>query len=220
MDIDLNKYHKVLPNEYKRIVSYQMDIINAYDFFSKCYLRVKKHYIYTWNNRTCVPEILTVNFKKRHFSHLCGIEYKNGATKFTQDIKKNKIDVKNIYIKNDGSTFQKLDLLANINILNTINTEISSSGMISNKHYDTIINDKRKTLGLVIKKDNNGSKIPISLLSISKDYFDHQTSFPVLAIIDEEKMTKEHSKTCICRRSNCPNKVNEFIDNLLKEPKQ
>ncbi|MBM1154228.1 hypothetical protein JQC73_15455, partial [Enterococcus durans] len=66
-----------------------------------------------------VGEVSTVAiiFSTTNFMHLCGIDYRRGTHLFFQDALDRKINLQDIQIKTDGTTFQKLQVIGSLDLL-------------------------------------------------------------------------------------------------------
>lgn len=146
--------------------------------------------------------------------HLCGVKYNNGgAQSFFKSLKNQELKLDKLLIKDDSSTFQKLDVIDNIDLLNGLNTKVSIGKSFAGIHYDNMIKSKKQCLGIAIDKDDNGIGYPLSLLNLSKRDTKSLTSFDVVAILEENKLT--HKKICLCKRSNCDTKIDKYIEEHL-----
>lgn len=212
MNINDENYHKINTSEIKTFNTYIPIIRESLKTIKTNFIGKKKTYVYVKNMR-CIDSI-SVIFKNNNLMHLYGVKYKDGSKQFVYDIKHKKLNFHYLRVKDDGSTFQKLQVINQIDILNTLNTRISIGNNIANIHYDSLLRSREDILGIAIKNDENGNPYPLSLLNLSNDITKTLTSFKVLAIIEEDVNT--HICSCLQRKDNCPQKVNQWIEEFIR----
>lgn len=115
-----------------------------------------------------VGEVSTVAiiFSTTNFMHLCGIDYRRGTHLFFQDALDRKINLQDIQIKTDGTTFQKLQVIGSLDLLLGKHISIVGRGVYSSLRYDAAIRTRKKILDLSLKQ-NGLIYIPISLVNLS-----------------------------------------------------
>lgn len=145
--------------------------------------------------------------------HLCGVKYDKGAKGFINDLKHNKLKLENLYLKEDGSTFQKLEVIDKIPLLNELGTMISIGNNMARIHYDNLLRTEANILGIAIDTDANGIHFPLSLLKISAKDAHTLTSFEVIAILEEDQKT--HIKKCLVKKEHCPARVIDCINERI-----
>lgn len=202
-------YHHITSSEIKAFNKYLPNVRKALDLTKKHFIGKMKTYVYVINNRDV--QALSVLFQRKHFMHLCGVEYPTGANGFVSDLQRKKLKLQNLYIKEDGSTFQKLEVIDQIALLDTLDTKVSIGNKRVNIQYDNLLRTKANILGIAVKADNNGINFPLSLLNLS--VAETFTSFKVVAILEEN--TSTHVKTCLQIEKDCTEKVKKEIDKLL-----
>lgn len=204
-------YHKITASELISFKTYLPKIKNSFSLIKKHFIGKTKTYIYVVNNRKICS--LPITFQNRHFMHLCGVKYIKGASGFVKDLKKNRLKLDGLYLKEDGSTFQKLEVIDKIDLLDTLGTTVSIGNNIARIHYDNLLRTKTNILGIAVDTDKYGMHFPLSLLNISVEDTHTLTSFSVVAILEESQRT--HVKKCLLKQRNCPRKLNEYIEKLL-----
>lgn len=159
------------------------------------YTYLKEHvfnYTYTFfyeDNKEIKKYILNIN--NNDFAHLCGIEYKNGNKNLGKDLVKKRVNWDKIWIKKDGTTLLKLNVIKSINLLFTIDTKIESGGKGLDLVYDKLIRTNRKILGIGCKQLNKENLIPLSLLNLSTSNKNNKQikRYDVLCVIKKDKQT-------------------------------
>ncbi|BDR57132.1 PBECR4 domain-containing protein [Xylocopilactobacillus apis] len=202
-------YHKITLSETNSFKKYLPSIQKALRDTKDHFIGKVKIYIYVVNDREICS--LPITFQSRHFMHLCGVKYSTGPRGFIKDLERKKLNLQNLYLKEDGSTFQKLEVIDKINLLDTLDTAVSIGNSMARIHYNSLLRTKANILGIAVDNDSNGVNFPLSLLNLS--VIDTLTSFKVVAILEENKST--HVKKCLQKDKNCNNKINEYIDQLL-----
>ncbi|WEV37113.1 PBECR4 domain-containing protein [Lactobacillus sp. ESL0677] len=205
------KYHRITPSELKSFKKYLPKIRQAYLQIKSQFIGKTKEYIYVVNNREI--RSLVVTFKNSHFMHLCGVKYYHGAKGFIKDLRSNHLKLENLYVKEDGTTFQKLQVIDKVGLLDSLETKISIGNKLVKIHYDNLVRTKADIVGIAIDTDANGDHFPLSLLNLSVSDTHTLTTFDVVAIIEENKIT--HLKSCLCKQKNCSQKINDYIDKRL-----
>ncbi|MFC6165734.1 PBECR4 domain-containing protein [Lactiplantibacillus dongliensis] len=109
---------------------------------------------------------LDVRFTKNNFTHLCGVTYQGGASRFWDKAINNKLSMDFIKVKNDGSTFQKLKIITAIQELNEAKLELTSNGSFLRLTYDHLL--KTRVLHLT-KRTNTLSHSPCLIFKISRE---------------------------------------------------
>lgn len=145
--------------------------------------------------------------------HLCGVKYVRGSRGFVNDLRKKKLDLQNLYLKNDGSTFQTLEVIDKIDLLDSLSTKVSIGNKMASIHYSNLLRTKSDILGIAVDTDNNGMNSPLSLLNLSIKDSHTLTSFKVVAILEENKTT--HVKRCSQIGEHCSEKVKVEIAKLI-----
>ena len=129
---------------------------------------------------------LDFEFGIRNYMHLCGFKYKKGSKKFWSDLKINRINFKELSIRNDGTVWQKLEVLDALKMLNTLNVGITDTvNETLNLQYNfSIMSAHRKIFQLVLLPDKFKSElyIPVSLRNTRIDNHKLQNPKRVICI--------------------------------------
>lgn len=158
-------YHKITISEINSFKKYIPNIQKAFSLTEKHFIGKVKTYVYIVNSREI--RSLPITFQNKHFMHLCGVKYVRGSRGFVNDLRKKKLDLQNLYLKNDGSTFQKLEVIDKIDLLDSLNTKVSIGNKMASIHYSNLLRTKSDILGIAVDTDNNGMNFPLSLLNLS-----------------------------------------------------
>lgn len=151
-------YKKLNVNDLKKF-EYNLEYIrNAAIFFKDHF--ISKEMIYSTKK-----ENTSVIFKKGNFMHLCGIHYEDGANEFFNLALLKQIDLNKVYVKIDGTTFQKLSVLSAIDFLINPDITLSSGAIYLHLSFDKALRTKTKVFALTLINDDN-LFIPQSLLNL------------------------------------------------------
>lgn len=153
-------YKKLSHNERKKF-EYSLEYIRQAAVFFKEHFLCKEMIYQTEKS------IISVVFKKTNFMHLCGVKYATGAAEFFNLALLKQIDLDKVFIKNDGTTFQKLSVLGSLGFL--INPEIvlSDNAVYLNLSFDKALRTRTKVFALTLINDNE-LFIPQSLLNLKR----------------------------------------------------
>ncbi|MFD1902776.1 PBECR4 domain-containing protein [Enterococcus termitis] len=134
-------------------------------------------FTYTYRHRKTKKILeMKVKFEAGNFMHLCGVKYnqidKDGkikfsfsATQFYKALKSNKVSLRGITTKNDGTTGQKLQVIPLLEMLISPGVRVCDGGMFYNMHYEKAIRSGKMIVALTCK-ENNKRYVPQSLLSL------------------------------------------------------
>lgn len=131
---------------------------DAANYFQKHFVGRKMVY------RTSDCEI-AVYFSGSNYMHLCGLSYSKGAEKFFIDCLDNKVDLKCIKVKDDGTTMQKLTVLVFISELTGSHLRLTGSGRYLKLSFDYALRTKKQILAVTLK-DTSNKIVPQSLLDL------------------------------------------------------
>ena len=98
--------------------------------------------------------------------HLCGIKYEKGAASFFTDALNKNIDENSIYIKKDGTTFQKLQVLPQFKELIGKNVRVTRGYKYLLLSFDYALRTNKEILALTLIDRINSDVIPQSLLNL------------------------------------------------------
>lgn len=122
------------------------------------------HYIYLKGDST---KELVIRAKKEHFMHLCGVKYKDSATKkivtakyFYELLKNKKINPEYLIIKKDGTTGQKLQVIGELKSLVTADVRVLD-GYVTfyNFSFEKGLRSKRQLFALTMIEETKESEI-------------------------------------------------------------
>lgn len=99
--------------------------------------------------------------------HLCGIYYLRGKRKFLEDACDKQLDLNKILIKNDGTTFQKLQVLSSLSELINHKVRLTSRGRFLRLDCDYALRTSKQILALTLLDKGNSVK-PQSILNLHK----------------------------------------------------
>lgn len=134
-------------------------------------------FTYTYQHRKTKKLLeMNVQFEAGNFMHLCGVDYyqidKQGsckfrfkATQFYRALKNNKVSLRGIKPKDDGTTGQKLQVIPLLEMLISPGVRICDGGKFYNLQYEKAIRSGKMIVALTCK-ENNKKYVPQSLLSL------------------------------------------------------
>lgn len=133
-------------------------IYEFYKIYDEDFLN--KKYVYYSRQNT-----LPIEFTKNNFAHLTGFEYYDGNNKLKAGhvynlLKNNKLAVRNLSEKNDGSSLQKMQVYRQFKSLKNKTNLVISNKEVMNLNLDGIIATNKKILAIGVR-DNR----PITLLN-------------------------------------------------------
>ncbi len=128
-----------------------------------------KKFIFYSNSYT-----VKVEFKRNNFLHLTGIETNFSAKQFYKKIEDERLSLKDIKLKKDGSTMQKLSVIKEMPMILKKSQITSDCSIIYNFHLDSLIKTNKHILAIGVH-----SNFPKTLLNIrtSKHNFQNLKNF-------------------------------------------
>lgn len=150
--LDINKHRSIHENMgiYKTSLQYLKD-----NFIGK-----KVVYVYGDNE-------LVLNIQKADFPHMCGIMYKQGKKDFIKHVESNKLNLNLIYVKKDGTTELKLQVLNSLKYLLTSGVHICREDKSIKLEYDLAVRTNKKILALALVRTRENNYSPISLINLN-----------------------------------------------------
>ncbi|MBS4761370.1 hypothetical protein KG089_01445 [Carnobacteriaceae bacterium zg-ZUI252] len=129
--------------------------------YFKTYFIGKKVVYCTLNNE------VEVYFSESNFMHLCGLYYPKGTKKFFRDCLDKCLNVSSLLVKKDGTTMQKLQILASVSDLTSPYVRLTGSGKYLHLEFDYALRTKKQILALTLKEAQR-KLIPQSLLDLKR----------------------------------------------------
>lgn len=124
-------------------------------------------FTYTYRHRKSNKLLkLRISFTAKNFMHLCGVTYKTRATQFYRALKNNRISLKDVYPKNDGSTNQKLGVISLMHLLTSPGVRICDKGSFYNLQFNKAIRSGKLIIALTCVETPNNYQ-PQSLLALN-----------------------------------------------------
>ncbi|QIW16184.1 hypothetical protein A4G20_07500 [Pasteurellaceae bacterium RH1A] len=151
-------YKRLDFNESKKFEYNLKAIENAASFFNIHFLN--KEVIYKTRN-----EEVSIVFNRTNFMHLCGVKYEDGAAEFFNLALRKQINFDKVFIKKDGTTFQKLSALNSIEFLLQKDISLSEGTIYLNLSFDKALRTKKEIIALTLI-DADNVFIPQSLLNL------------------------------------------------------
>lgn len=174
----------------KKFEKYLSSITKAAKFIDEHFINKEMKYTKADNKE------ISVIFEKENFMHLCGIKYKKKSVAFFKDAKKSNISLDEIEIKNDGTTFQKLEVLDKIEYIIRHGVLLTGHGVFLNLSFDSAIKAGNRNIKFAISlKDEYGNFIPISLFNTIRDQYKFPKGEKVTSIEEYDlkgKLIKKH----------------------------
>ncbi|PKE06058.1 hypothetical protein CW676_09885 [Macrococcoides caseolyticum] len=116
--------------------------------------------------------------------HLCGLDYKGGSNKFFNACLNEKLEINNIKVKTDGTSFQKLRVVNQIEDIFKMPSQLASSGTFLNLKFDSAIRTKKQIAAITLLNDRT-TYVPQSLLNL-KSMKNFPSSKNVICIYTED----------------------------------
>lgn len=158
-------YKRPGPNDSVVLKRYLGRLAQAASFFDQYFRNKAVTYV-------TAEETISLYFSATNFMHLCGIDYQKGAASFFDDCLAGHLVINEMMIKKDGTTFQKLQVLASINELIGSYVNLTLSGRYLYLEFDYALRTKKQILALTLK-ETPAKLVPQSLLDLKR-----QKTFP------------------------------------------
>lgn len=133
-------------------------------------------FTYTYQHRKTKKLLeMNVQFEAGNFMHLCGVDYyqidKQGsckfrfkATQFYRALKNNKVSLRGIKPKDDGTTGQKLQVIPLLEMLISPGVRICDGGIFYNLQYEKAIRSGKMIVALTCKENNKKVRSTIFII--------------------------------------------------------
>jgi len=183
--------HPLNEKEKRQFINNLPKLYSAQKFISDNLIGKARYYFYKDDRKM---KWIEVRFGKKNFMHLCGVKYVGGPRRFWDKACQNRLSLKQLEVKNDGSTFQKLQVINAIKDLGSLKLVITSQGVLLRLHYDHLLRTKREIMGIGLG-ETDYHYVPLSLLNLQDQQDKFKTrrtqSFSVAAIVDKDIVTGE-----------------------------
>lgn len=161
-----SKFIKPNVKELRRLEQSMNTLHQAASYFHEHFVGRKMVY--------CTPhDEVAVYFSETNYMHLCGLNYSKGAEKFFIDCLDQQVNLNLLKVKEDGTTLQKLQVLASISELTSSYLRLTGSGRYLFLEFDYALRTKKQILAVTLK-DTTRKVVPQSLLDLKS-----QKSFPI-----------------------------------------
>lgn len=153
------KYKKLTNKERTKFLKYLSAIKIAGESYQNIFVGKRLRFY------TSSKKYIELIAEKSNFMHLCGVKYTTGSINFYKDVLNNKIDVNKILVKTDGTTFQKLQVIANLKDLVSKHVQLVEHQHFLYLEFDYALKTNKQILALTLI-DKNYIIRPQSLLNL------------------------------------------------------
>lgn len=185
-------YHTVTKDELNELNKQSSVLINTAKFYDANLSKGRISYLYKQNNDI---KVLTVKFAEGNFAHLTGLIFagKNSKT-FLDDLVNERTAQSGIFVKNDGTTFQKLAVIGGLQRLTDPNImELNDLSNVPQSHrlrFTEALKIKDEGLLLALRNTDFDLYSPVSLLNLNdtRGRYNDYSKVPenqVLAVLSE-----------------------------------
>ncbi|MDR2833396.1 MAG: hypothetical protein LBV67_06755, partial [Streptococcaceae bacterium] len=134
---------------------------------------------------------ITMKISIKNIPHLYGLYYGYGSRRFWSDLKKRRLDLKKLFIKKDGTTFQKISAMQSIQHLFENESRLIGSGIYERMSFDSAIRTNKLILLIGLVYSENGNFVPNTVLDIKRKKID--TGEDIIKIYTRDIKTGEIS---------------------------
>ena len=184
--------HPINKEELRLLNNYSDNLIDAAKFYKDNLSKGRISYLYKQNGNM---KVLTVKFAESNFAHLTGLWFaERGPKKFLDDLANEKTTQKGIFVKKDGTTFQKLAVIGGLQRLTdpTI-MELNDLSKVPQSHrlrFTEALKIKDEGLLLALINTDFDLYSPVSLLNLNdtRGRYNDYSKVPenqVLAVLSE-----------------------------------
>lgn len=153
------KYKKLTNKEKTKFLKYLSAIKIAGKAYQNIFLGKKLRFYIS------PQEYIELIAEKSNFMHLCGVKYVSGSSNFYKDVLENKLDVNKILLKTDGTTFQKLQVIANLKDLVGQHVQLVEHQHFLYLEFDYALKTNKQILALTLINKNYINR-PQSILNL------------------------------------------------------
>ena len=185
-------YHAVTKDELTELNKRSSTLINAAKFYKDNLSRGRISYLYKQGGDV---KVLTVKFADGNFAHLTGLIFAGKNSKeFLDDLVNERTAQSSIFVKNDGTTFEKLAVIGGLRKLTDPSimelNDLSSVPQARKLRFSDALKIKDEQLLLALRQTNIELYSPISLLNLrnTRSNYDDYSKVPenqVLAVLSE-----------------------------------
>ena len=173
-----NEFSPRVMRGFESISTTDLDLLNekrellakTADFYAENIANHKIHYVFQGEDGL---QSLSVEFNEANFAHFVGLGFdRKNATEFLQDILDENYEQNDIFVKKDGTTFDKLAVLEKFSDLFTADSlllnDLSTVKQAQRLNFSEAINTEDEQLLLAIREIDGEEKVPVSLLNLSR----------------------------------------------------
>lgn len=186
-------YHVANNSEVKRLNKYATNLVDIASFYRKKLAEGKIYYVYKDQDNHI--KTFGVKYGEQNFSHLTGLIFdRKSAKQMLDELSIGKLSQNAILVKNDGTTFDKLAVIDELNSLNTSKIQkldnIKNVRQADNLHFKDAIKSNSDNYLVAYRYFEPQISRPISLINLNKvrkGYSDYSSipSNQVLAVLSE-----------------------------------
>lgn len=166
-------------------------LTSGHAFFKEHFVNKRVTYVYKDKEKL---KQFSIYMTASNFMHLCGVQYRHGAATFYNDIDNKTLRIKDVILKKDGTTKQKLQVLPLLNELIGEQVKVCLRGDYLHLAYDMAIRSNRSILAVTLKHAHVDKYVPTSLLNLRNGKYDTlNPSFLVICIVKECFSTGERA---------------------------
>lgn len=136
-----DKFRKPNPKEL-RYLEHSMKTLHE----AACYFQ--EHFVGRKMIYSTSKDEIAVYFSGSNYMHLCGLSYSKGTEKFFIDCLDKKVDLKYLKVKENGTTMQKLQVLAFVSELTSPYLKLTGAGRYLFLEFDYALRTKRSRFWL------------------------------------------------------------------------
>ncbi|MBA3925629.1 PBECR4 domain-containing protein [Listeria rustica] len=187
-------------------------LTSGHAFFKEHF--VNKRVIYVYKDKELIKHF-SIYMTASNFMHLCGVQYRRGAATFYNDIDNKTLRIKDVILKKDGTTKQKLQVLPLLNELIGNQVKVCHRGAYVHLAYDMAIRSNRSILAVTLKHAHVDKYVPTSLLNLRNGKYDTlNPSFFVICIIKECFSTGE--RTYLLFKESYRVEIEQFLERNVR----
>lgn len=180
-----NRYVSMTPKDQQRFRENTLVLQAVQTYLYVNFSNREKVYFYVKNQRI---QTLSFLFKSKHFQHLCGFKYERGAKTFWRELVHGRVNIHQLKVLKDGTTWQKIRVLEQLYALGTLDVQITEGGVYLYSDYtNSMISVRHKIFQLLLAEDNDPAidgQFPFSLRNLQGDSHRLPIGYPVIGVLD------------------------------------